>query len=141
MDFHMKSGPQRMDHPSRDPGYQRAVRKGQQKLRTMKFESEGQKRDYYRAVAGNENNVPGLPPFFPPTRVRSSTIHIEDHTPEERTYWQAYWKIADKKHQPMMILCSSHLCERITLHYISAEDCYCSRCGTQKPFRSVNHNS
>jgi len=53
-------------NPASHPDWAKAVKKGEENLPKMKFESEGQKRDYLREVAKNPNNVPGLPIFYPP---------------------------------------------------------------------------
>lgn len=65
------SGP-RMDHPSRNPDWERAVEIGKREFAKMEFRSEGEKRDYLRNVYANPNNVPGLPEFYPPVKIRSA---------------------------------------------------------------------
>lgn len=52
--------------PESHPGYKAAAAKAKAGMEKMKFESEGQKKDYLRAVARNPNNIPGLPVFYPP---------------------------------------------------------------------------
>lgn len=52
--------------PSSHPDWEKAVAKGKANFDKLKFETEGQKRDYLREVAKNPNNVPGLPIFYPP---------------------------------------------------------------------------
>jgi len=139
MDIHSKQVKHKIDHPSRDPFRKRAEVKAAEKLKDLTFKSEGDKRDYERAVRGNDNNIYGLPAFFPPVRTKTF-IGMPEVSDEEREYWNRYWRIEDHKRQPVTILCTENLCNRKTLHYISAEDCYCTRCGAQKPHRSVNHN-
>jgi len=60
-------------NPASHPDWERAVAKGKENLPKMKFESEGQKKDYLKAVATNRNNVPGLPAFFPPESLGTFT--------------------------------------------------------------------
>lgn len=48
------------------PAYKKAVAKAEKRLANTKFESEGQKRDYMREVSQHDNNIPGMPVFFPP---------------------------------------------------------------------------
>ncbi len=68
MEIINKAVPPKVDpkHPESHPGYASAVKKGEQNLSKLKFDSEAQKSDYMKAVASNPNNVPGLPVFYPP---------------------------------------------------------------------------
>ena len=61
-----------MPDPSRDPERKMAEAKGKQQLAKMKFENDAQRRDYEKSVLANEQNVMGIPPFFPPTVIKSS---------------------------------------------------------------------
>jgi hypothetical protein len=61
-----------MPDPSRDPERKMAEAKGKQQLAKMKFENDAQRRDYEKSVKANDQNVMGIPPFFPPTVIRSS---------------------------------------------------------------------
>ncbi len=67
----VKPHEQRIDHPSRNPDWERANAIGKREYEKMEFESEGDRRDYLRRVDGNPNNVPGLPTFYGPEKIRS----------------------------------------------------------------------
>lgn len=69
---HSKAVSEKYDHPSRHPDYERAVKAGKERLPKLKFENEAAKRDYLWYASQNENNVPGLPEFFPPVKARST---------------------------------------------------------------------
>ena len=68
MDLRPQEPTQKVDpkHPQSHPGYKAAVKKAEEKLPTLQFKSEGERKDYMRAVNSNPNNLPGLPAFYPP---------------------------------------------------------------------------
>jgi hypothetical protein len=67
----VKPHEERIDHPNRNPDYERAVARGMADYSSMKFENEAERRDYLRRIDSNPNNVPGLPEFYPPEKIRS----------------------------------------------------------------------
>ena len=87
MNIIVREGRQRMPDPSRDPDRKRAEAKGKQQLAKMKFENDAQRRDYEKAVKANEQNVLGLPNFFPPTVIKSSFSGVG-------------WNCETQKHRP-----------------------------------------
>jgi hypothetical protein len=72
----IKDTTQKITDPSNDPTYKSALYSGQENWKKMEsgFETEGQKKDYLRAVGKNKNNVVGYPPFFPPEKIRSCGV-------------------------------------------------------------------
>jgi hypothetical protein len=58
--------------PSSHPGYKDALRAAEIAKKDLKFESEGERLDYEKAVRANPNNIPGLPPLYPPERIQPS---------------------------------------------------------------------
>ena len=139
MNIHVKSGgPSRIDHPERDPNYRRAVEVGQENMKSMKFESEGQRRDYERAINANPNNVYGTPEFFPPVQIK---MHLEgfglkrteDLTDEEREE-----KLREKMNGEYYIeelFCQTPTCEKVRPHWISRTQSFCQICGKIKDIR------
>lgn len=71
--FIMKQSPRKLDpkFPASDPNWEKSIQHGKSRLKRIegKFENEAQRRDYDRAVASNPNNVPGLPPVYPPDKI------------------------------------------------------------------------
>lgn len=65
------SGP-RIDHPSRLPDQKKAEAVAARNYANMEFENDAQRRDYLRRVNSNPGfNLPGLPEFYPPEKIRS----------------------------------------------------------------------
>lgn len=74
MELIIKEGAQKIHRPQDSPDYNECVKVGKEQWKQMEgsFESEGEKRDYLKAVEANPNNVVGMPPFYPPVRIRSA---------------------------------------------------------------------
>ena len=141
MNIHVKSGgPSRIDHPERDPNYRRAVEVGRENMKSMKFDSEGQRRDYERAINANPNNVYGTPEFFPPVQIK---MHLEgfglkrteDLTEEE---WDE--KLREKAKSDYVVeelFCKTPTCEKVQSHWITRTTGWCTKCGSIKNIRLV----
>lgn len=72
------------------PEWREGAKKAQKNFKDMKFESEGQKRDYLRAVSQHECNVPGYPIFYPPPLLWG--VGIGDGEPCETLPCGHVWK-------------------------------------------------
>lgn len=57
--------------PTDHPGYKEMMSKAPERMAKMSFENDAEKRDYMKRVNANPNNVPGLPAFFPATKIAS----------------------------------------------------------------------
>jgi len=68
----VKESSHKIDHPSRDPNRHISERAAKKRLKSMKFESEGEKRDYEKRVAANPFNIYGNPALYPPISIRSA---------------------------------------------------------------------
>lgn len=97
----------------------------------MKFENEGQRQDYERQVKANPNNIPGLPVFYPPEKLRSAGFRSAPLTDEEKAQKEAW----DKK---LVTTGSTKLwckrCRKETEHGIDMERSFCKKCGGEAPF-------
>jgi hypothetical protein len=62
------------DHPSRDPLRKKMEEQGEHRLKAgkLKFDNEGDKKDYERRVAANPHNVMGFPAYYPPQTIAPS---------------------------------------------------------------------
>lgn len=69
----IKEGEKKIDHPSRDPGYRKAVAKRKKYGDRVKFDTEAERRDYEKRVNASQYNVMGRPAFFPPDHIRNSS--------------------------------------------------------------------
>lgn len=133
MEIIVKSSRQRVDPkaPHTNPDYQMALSKGKIAARDLKFESEGDRRDYERAVKANPNNVYGLPPFFPPEKIRLmlNDVCAKEFIDERRVELE---RIRLFQLRTVHVLCD--VCREETRHNVSPEQTFCSKCGTQKHF-------
>lgn len=125
----------RIDHPSRDPGHERAVKVGKERLKRMTFESEAQKRDYMRKVEANPFNVPGLPELFPAPEVRSR--HIA-RTKEEREADENEVRILSIMSGEVPLYCGSPVCQKVTRHLIDNERSLCLECKFENEYTIIN---
>lgn len=86
----VKQQPRRSDpkDPSTYPDWERAKAYSKKIEPTLTFESEADKRDYYRKVASNPSNLPGLV-CYPPLELKSVFSFDDVYTREmlERGYW------------------------------------------------------
>ena len=125
---HIKESQHKIDHPSHDPDYAEAVRKGKMNWPKMEeqFADAGEREDYLKRVNSNPNNVMGLPPFFPGVKIRS---------------FISEWKISAfneirfhcRRIGSLPIFCT--WCNKITVHSISPDQCFCPDCGHQRDYR------
>lgn len=149
MEIFVKKGQQRIDDPRRHPDYEMARRKGEKRWKEgkMKFENEAQKRDYLKQVEGNPANVIGLPAFAPNLEIKSyisfpeqedkpmSVMEMHELLKEQfakDNIKEVYLWCEDCRH-----LRESSPTSRVTLHNISATDCFCQTCGKHKNYRLV----
>lgn len=67
-----KERPADPTRPETYAGYHEAYAKAKQMNfgRDIEFNSEGERKDYERAVRSNPSNIPGLPAFFPPLETK-----------------------------------------------------------------------
>lgn len=89
MEIIIKKGQQRVDpkKPETNPEYGTAVRAGRERLESGEVMREcGSNKamfnDYMQLVRSNPNNVPGLPPFYPPMQTRVF-VDVSGKTVEE----------------------------------------------------------
>jgi hypothetical protein len=149
MEIFVKSSPHKIDpkHPeSTDPTWQRAFKLAQRRKKegriSEQFSDGYEKEWYYNRVKSNPQNIEGLPPFFPP-------LHIREFYPEivnsEYDEWKRFLdKINDMQVSKCHIFCENCMGvkesspkSRVTLHFISKTDCYCSVCGKHKQYRTL----
>lgn len=147
MEIFVKKGQQRIDDPRRHPDYEKARRKGEQswKQGKMKFENEAQKRDYLKQVESNPVNVIGLPCFAPPLELKSyiSFPEQEDKPMSVMEMHEALKEqFAKENIKSIYLVCEdcrdlreSSSQTRVTLHNVSATDCFCKTCGRHKDYR------
>lgn len=137
MDIFVKPSRHRIDpkHPeSTDPRWGAAYKKGQERIKDgkLKFENEAQKRDYERAISKNPSNVPGMPNFFPPLELKSfvsmPSATLEDIARERWEQWE--------RNQIKDVDLWCEFCDKVTSHAISPRDCFCHKCGHQKPYKT-----
>jgi len=133
----------KVDHPERHPDYRRLVKKAEKLKHKLKFESEGERRDYERAVRANPHNIPGFPAFYPPESIRSF-IEMPKLTEEDIMKSRTEMWLENQKHEiylacdnciPLSSLYKSMAREGITPHMISHSGCFCKLCGKQKPYK------
>jgi hypothetical protein len=119
----------KIDHPSRDPEYARAVAKGQKLAKKLKFESEGMRRDYERAIASNPINVYGLPQFAPPVVIKESyAVDSFDGQRAREFLFESGVYVTD-------LWCQ--WCDRLTEHSVGRSQGFCARCGHLTDHRSA----
>jgi len=109
MEVIVKKSKEKVDprHPeSTDPTHRAAAERAQKHLGKLKFESEGQKRDYERSVKANPGNVMGAPAFFPPLSIRSF-VTLPEVSEEDR---------------------ARRALDRFKEHLIHETELYCSGC-------------
>lgn len=119
--------------PASHPDFKAAKKLGEENYKNMTFKSEGERRDYIRAVESNPNNVMGLPPFYPAQKTRV-TVGMEVEPVNERFTVEAVReriRIMSTRETRFYCRCK----EDMTSHIISTEDCFCQLCGTRKPMR------
>lgn len=127
----VKPSPEKRDpkRPASYPEYNRALRKGKERAAKLKFESEGQKKDYEKLVKNNENNVYGLPAFFPAIPIREYvTTSNQELTDKDRVYWFLLSRIRYTD-----LWC--WWCDKVTEHSVEKGNNFCTKCGKQ--FRVV----
>ena len=73
MNLQVKPSEDKIDHPSRNPNRKQAERRAKENLPKMmaSFKTEGERKDYEKMVKANENNIMGLPTFYPPRQITS----------------------------------------------------------------------
>jgi hypothetical protein len=139
MNIIVKKSEQRIDprQPETNPNYQRSLEVGLDNYKSMKFESDGQRNDYMRAVKSNPNNVPGVPPFYPPARIISKIAFHDKAVEDTRTVGE---RLLEESFTTIYVKCST--CESlhgtvksITPHIVKTNDSFCQVCGTRKGFR------
>ena len=118
--------------PESHPDYKKALKVGEQRASKLKFESEGEKRDYEKAVKSNPNTIYGLPNFFPPMQI-TSFIHMPDISEEQREQ-MALERFLERLTHTTHLLCQR--CDQVTEHWISPSQCFCSKCGKKNRYRN-----
>jgi hypothetical protein len=135
MQFIIKKSEPRVDpkRPETHPGYEKAVALSNRRAPKLEFESDGARRDYERVLASNPNNLPGLPPFFPPLQLKSymGSPWAREYTPEERAK-MTQERLRQCVIEDTAIFCTT--CDRVTTHSIDMQGSFCKRCGTPKPY-------
>lgn len=135
MEIIVKKSQQRVDpkHPeSTDPSWHKAYEKGQDIIRKgqLKFRDRGEEERYWKAVSANPGNVPGLPPFAPPLRIKPQVVEFFHETSRlERIQW-----LQNSTYNDANLFCV--VCDETTLHSIGRKQSFCKKCGTQKTYRS-----
>ncbi len=73
-DFLFKTKEKEIRHASDDPNRATKEAKAKHIVETggLKFDSEGHRKDYERAVSSNSRNIYGLPEFFPPEVLKAT---------------------------------------------------------------------
>lgn len=126
--------------PKTSPGWSQAVEAGRARLPNMKFESEGQRRDYEKAVSANPNNVMGLPPFYPPQQLRMFYTMPEkskEQLDAERKKREIF-AIRELTSRKTELFCPS--CQKVTTwgivqpEYHGGMYSWCTKCGRQGPY-------
>lgn len=133
MEVIIKAPEQKIVDPSRDPDYKAAVKAGEERAKTMKFESDSQKRDYERRIAANPNNVYGLPDFYPAKTLRFS--NLQRRTQAEREADELSVRIAHLESAEIVLYCDSVICRGHFNHYINREWSICENCKTRKSYK------
>lgn len=117
--------------PKTHPDYQRALVAGKIMAPQLKFENEGAKRDYARAVESNPNNIYGQPVFYPALQIRE-VVRMEQSESAKRV--EEFRDVLNNDDLPLM--CNS--CKAITMHYVTQDNSlYCGACKTKSKFRKV----
>ena|SRR5689334_5872 len=129
--FYFKK-PDRIRHAHDDPERKRAEKAAKSRIPTLKFESEGARKDYERRIRSNEHNVYGLPEFFPPEVIREARMQARDEA--EREADALSLKISILNSAEIFLYCSSVLCRGIFKHYMNDEWSICLNCKTRKSF-------
>ena len=117
--------------PETHPGYEDAVRVSRMRAPRMQFESEGARMDYERQLRANPNNLPGLPPFYPPLELRSVTGNVwGTEYDDEQQRKLLDWKMKEATRSEVVFLCE--YCDTVTPHAIDMEGSFCKKCGHLK---------
>jgi len=146
MYFHFKEPRARIPDIGRDPHRKHAERKAKANIPKMKFESEGQRRDYERDILSNPRNIYGGPQFFPPVEIKSFVSGHGELTDEEEIDIMER-KINSRSSGVVPLPCPD--CHPLshrqhpdemgnTPHWISYDICKCQLCGAEKPYRTRN---
>lgn len=128
MEFIVKQSKEKVDprHPeSTDPTHRAAAEKAHRNLGKMKFESEGQRRDYERSVKANPGNVMGAPAFFPPLAIK--TVVVMPEVTEEQREAMMLERYRESRIRDEELFC--RVCDRLTEFQLPA--CRCKTCGTR----------
>ena len=111
--------------PKSDPGYERALKAGERRAPNMKFESEGERRDYERAVKSNPHNIYGLGSYFPPLRIRSF-VPLRREISEAEREQIALDRFKENCIKTIPLFCT--VCDRITDHQGTRSRLNCQTC-------------
>ena len=126
--------------PRSNPNYERAVAAGKQRLKTMQFENEAQRRDYEKSIASNPNNVMGLPNFFPPEQLKSYMSDIKEQRDPNEDRKRQFFAIRELiEHQrDTELWCEG--CQKETIHCVMKPEfhdgmrSFCKSCGRANVF-------
>ncbi len=140
----VKQSERRIDpkHPeSTDPSHAWAERRAGEwaKKHPPEFVSEGARRDYERSIKANPRNFYGAPAFFPELegpRKGYEAIHMS-YDPEKE-FLEHIKQVQVENVELLCVDCIDVRGKRfsgLTEHSISPDDCFCTRCGTHKPYR------
>lgn len=120
-------------HPeSTDPTYAAAAKKGRERMKKLKFESKGERRDYERTVKSNPGNVMGMPTFFPPLTLRSF-VSMPEVSEEDRRQ-RALDRYRENLIRDMELFCWA--CDRVTV--FQHPSYRCKTCGNKFRMPIIN---
>ena len=111
--------------PKSDPNYKQALKAGEKRAPDMKFESEGERRDYERAVKSNPHNVYGLGSYFPPLRIRSFVSFRREISEAEREQI-ALDRFKENSIKTIPLFCT--VCNALTDHQGTRSRLFCQTC-------------
>lgn len=137
----MAQGRRDPKNPASDPGWEKAVAVGKSRVKDLKFKSEGDRKDYERAVSRNPNNVMGLPPFYPPEQIKMFMSSMPQKSKEQiaaERKKREWFMIRELASNHTELFCES--CKKVTEwgivqpEYYSGMYSWCTKCGRQGPF-------
>jgi len=139
----LKSEERKVDprKPDTHPGYLSALMAARVHKQEMHFENDAEQRDYDRAIKSNPNNIPGLPPFYPPEKIPA--ISGIDIRPQRKFFAWGKWReipIRERFTEDDLRVLSGHdinlfcsMCGKVTSHAINKKGSFCHKCGHVLP--------
>jgi hypothetical protein len=118
--------------PESHPGYEKALRVSKKLAKKMEFETEGAKRDYYRALEKNPANLPGMPMFYPPLETKFVMEFDKREYTDDEVAKVIRERIRQMTIRSVDIWCEP--CRKVTEHSIDMLGSFCKTCGSLKNF-------